>query len=666
MANGNPTVYGFCGAGCKRRVPNYNEFQKSATYIEQYLSNGGATVEAISKYKIRGSAAAEKITQISTPPFNVNGSAVVVNGSVWLVMGGEGNTGVIQYFPETQSYSSPHSIDIDTNYPACAAVGDNIYIFFGIESGEVIEFNTKTGAYNVVWNMSVSLNNTQVCSIGTDIYIVGGDISGGDMSNKIYKFDTSQVLMEEVKELPCKLSYSTVSAVDKMLYIFGGHDTTGAVNKIWRWDTAHPDSEVVELVDTLPTRILLETTTIIWGIDIASVAIGNDIYLFGGKSAMGATEALQFSSWILKFNTETEILTYCDTFLPKGLCNCSAAAVGSKIYLFGGEATDGINNAIYEFQSASFDVDLTLNYYSNGETRKKKIPVTIYDEYKDEFIFEIVALKMLDTEYNTLFALAYECNGKRSIEYISGKQLSVSNATLTVSNAEKLFFYNSDAEILADSGADGKSVFIRYSVNADGTDFTEEWIKGQKYIGVGTALTAPTDKSGYEWSLFSGENSILPVTLSNVTEIGEETNYYTATATHSASEIKSFVDGGGTATVTYEADGYTYTLPIVSFEEATDGGYLANFTITFGQNILAVQINESKSAIVLHSAISTDPVKAVSYEPQDLTKEQKAQARKNIGAVSPNEIPKGITEDRVNELIAEALGNISNAEDISV
>jgi hypothetical protein len=48
--------------------------------------------------------------------------------------------------------------------------------------------------------------------------------------------------------------------------------------------------------------------------------------------------------------------------------------------------------------------------------------------------------------------------------------------------------------------------------------------------------------------------------------------------------------------------------------------------------------------------------------PQNLTEEQKAQARNNIGAVSIDEIPNGITEDRVNELISAALENIPVAE----
>lgn len=51
----------------------------------------------------------------------------------------------------------------------------------------------------------------------------------------------------------------------------------------------------------------------------------------------------------------------------------------------------------------------------------------------------------------------------------------------------------------------GDSVFVRYSANEDGTDFTESWSADQQYVGVATGQTAPTDKSGYVWSKFVGD-----------------------------------------------------------------------------------------------------------------------------------------------------------------
>lgn len=48
----------------------------------------------------------------------------------------------------------------------------------------------------------------------------------------------------------------------------------------------------------------------------------------------------------------------------------------------------------------------------------------------------------------------------------------------------------------------GEKVFIRYSANRDGTDFTETWTEGQNYIGIARGLEAPEAAGAYEWSLW--------------------------------------------------------------------------------------------------------------------------------------------------------------------
>lgn len=63
-------------------------------------------------------------------------------------------------------------------------------------------------------------------------------------------------------------------------------------------------------------------------------------------------------------------------------------------------------------------------------------------------------------------------------------------------------FYNGKQVLLA--GLKGDSVFIRYSANADGTDFTDTWSEGQGYMGVATGQTAPTDKTKYNWLNING------------------------------------------------------------------------------------------------------------------------------------------------------------------
>lgn len=55
-------------------------------------------------------------------------------------------------------------------------------------------------------------------------------------------------------------------------------------------------------------------------------------------------------------------------------------------------------------------------------------------------------------------------------------------------------------------GADGNSVFIRYSAYEDGEDLEIEWREGLNYIGFATGETAPETKNGYTWCKFTGKD----------------------------------------------------------------------------------------------------------------------------------------------------------------
>lgn len=93
--------------------------------------------------------------------------------------------------------------------------------------------------------------------------------------------------------------------------------------------------------------------------------------------------------------------------------------------------------------------------------------------------------------------------------------------------------------------ANFKTIFVRYSANADGTDFTKAWSEGQDYIGVAAAKTEPTDKSGYTWILFKGDNYDL--TDEDKVDIAKEV-------------VKQFVDvSGDWQTITFKIDQATYT-----------------------------------------------------------------------------------------------------------
>ena len=66
----------------------------------------------------------------------------------------------------------------------------------------------------------------------------------------------------------------------------------------------------------------------------------------------------------------------------------------------------------------------------------------------------------------------------------------------------------------------GDGIFVRYSANANGDNFTESWSNGQDYIGVAIGQNAPEDATLYEWILFKGEKG------DNAPYIGDNGNWF--------------------------------------------------------------------------------------------------------------------------------------------
>lgn len=150
--------------------------------------------------------------------------------------------------------------------------------------------------------------------------------------------------------------------------------------------------------------------------------------------------------------------------------------------------------------SNAYSCVVSLTYTDGTTAKTHTFTISEYDAYRDYFYFEILSL----TATATALTVVYEVNGNRYTESVSGTAISITDAKLKIAGAMEVLLFNADANIQAEGGQDGNSVFIRYSANADGTDFTETWTEGQDYIGVYVGLQAPTSKESYDWIKFVG------------------------------------------------------------------------------------------------------------------------------------------------------------------
>ena len=93
---------------------------------------------------------------------------------------------------------------------------------------------------------------------------------------------------------------------------------------------------------------------------MGAAAVGTKIYLFGGVGS-------SYLNTIQVFDTTNDTLSTLSTTLPTTLVEMGAAAVGTKIYLFGGRNPDAWRNTINLFAPRSIYLDPNSILITEGQ-----------------------------------------------------------------------------------------------------------------------------------------------------------------------------------------------------------------------------------------------------------------------------------------------------------
>lgn len=149
--------------------------------------------------------------------------------------------------------------------------------------------------------------------------------------------------------LNLKLDISTrgmgCAAVGSDIYLFGGEYVDN--NTIYKTKSIYKYSVNANVISIYGTKLPQSAS------NIACAAVGTKIYLFGGELA-----AISFSNIIQVYDTQNSTLTTLSATLPTASANLSCAVFDKKIYLFG-----NMSSTIYVFDTTTntinnFDVDL--------------------------------------------------------------------------------------------------------------------------------------------------------------------------------------------------------------------------------------------------------------------------------------------------------------------
>jgi N-acetylneuraminic acid mutarotase len=161
-------------------------------------------------------------------------------------------------------------------------------------------------------------------------YVVGG-YDGTALPASVLSTTDGQSF-RPVGQLNPPVRYPAVAARDGAVFVFGGKTATGQTDAIQRID---PTAGTVTTVGHLPTPI---------GHAVAFV-LGDTIYVAGGRAGDATSDAAaEVSATIWAFDPATGTVQSCGT-LPYPIADTGVTVVADHAYFLGGE-TDGADTAV--------------------------------------------------------------------------------------------------------------------------------------------------------------------------------------------------------------------------------------------------------------------------------------------------------------------------------
>jgi hypothetical protein len=164
-------------------------------------------------------------------PFHDGAAAIV--GSVLFVFGGGEATGsdVVQTFDlATRRSRVAGHLPLALSDLAAATVDGTVYLFGGFDDvrPQAGIFATTNGVrFDLVARLPRGLRYPAVAAQGSDLVVVGGVSPGGPVST-VYRFDPAMRKVSLLGHLRHPLGHATAVALGPNVYVFGGRDPAGA------------------------------------------------------------------------------------------------------------------------------------------------------------------------------------------------------------------------------------------------------------------------------------------------------------------------------------------------------------------------------------------------------------------------------------------------------
>jgi N-acetylneuraminic acid mutarotase len=206
-------------------------------------------------------------------------------------------------------------------------------------------YNPKTGVWSKLNPLPKAFGYGATAQIGKDLYLFGGVDGDGNLNKDIYRLRRGN--WSKIGESPNGFVYPAYVSIGSKVYIFGGSasagDVTKATNETLVYDSKTNQWNRLAGIPGAPRQTF------------SAAAIGKNIYVFGGvtqktgEKFYNLADAFRFDTRTGKWSTSKK--------MPVAMRAFWAGSDGKSVYLIGGYAESGLDT-VYRYLPSTDSYEL--------------------------------------------------------------------------------------------------------------------------------------------------------------------------------------------------------------------------------------------------------------------------------------------------------------------
>jgi hypothetical protein len=222
-----------------------------------------------------------------------------------------------------------------------------------------------------------TIQGSKSVGINNKIYIFGGNkdsiVWHDEMYlNYLYEFNTTTCNLAKIDLIPIDSDESNVPserkdhsmvAIGSNIYIFGGYNGTSTyLGDLYKIDTTNSNSTKIDLIGVNSAGSNIPSVRK----DHSMVAIGYDIYIFGGNSnnfAQNDLYKIETNDTNMYYSTKITLIPIdgYDSNIPTLRSQHSMVAIESNIYIFGGYKGYDYNSGLDDYNNDLYKININNN-----------------------------------------------------------------------------------------------------------------------------------------------------------------------------------------------------------------------------------------------------------------------------------------------------------------